>query len=61
MKSNAPFYKTGWMQDMNKSVEKRGTKGDCTGKNFGSKICPPGSKKYNLAITLRKIAKKNKK
>ena len=49
------------MQDMNKSIEKRGTKGDCTGKNFGSKICPPGSKKYNLAITLRKIAKKNKK
>lgn len=33
-------------------------KGDCSGKNFGSKKCPVGSRKYNLAKTLKKYAKK---
>ena len=33
----------------------------CTGKNFGSEKCPPGSKRYNLAKTFRKMAKDRKK
>ena len=40
------------------SIKRRGTKGVCTGKKFGSKSCPPGSKRYNLAKTFRKMAKK---
>ena len=28
----------------------------CTGKKFGSKSCPPGSKRYNLAKTFKKMA-----
>ena len=30
----------------------------CTGKKFGRKSCPPGSKRYNLAKTFKKMAKK---
>ena len=37
---------------------RRGTKGVCTGKKFGSKSCPPGSKRYNLAKTFKKMARK---
>ena len=29
----------------------------CTGDKFGSESCPPGSKRYNLAKTFRKMAK----
>ena len=47
-----------WIQKVNKSIKARGTKGVCTGKKFGSKSCPPGSKRYNLAKTFRKMAKK---
>ena len=50
-----------WIQDAEKDIERRGTEGVCTGKNFGSKKCPPGSKRYNLAKTFRKMAKKRKK
>ena len=31
----------------------------CTGKKFGSKTCPPGSKRYNLAKTFRKMNRKS--
>ena len=44
-----------------KKDEKRGTEGVCTGDKFGSDECPPGSKRYNLAKTFRKMAKKKKK
>ena len=47
-----------WIQEVNASIKRRGTKGVCTGKKFGSKSCPPGSKRYNLAKTFRKMAKK---
>ena len=33
----------------------------CTGKKFGSKTCPPGSKRYNLAKTFKKMGKERKK
>jgi hypothetical protein len=47
-----------WIQKVNRSIKRRGTKGVCTGKKFGSKSCPPGSKRYNLAKTFKKMAKK---
>ena len=50
-----------WIQDAEKDIERRGTEGVCTGDKFGSESCPPGSKRYNLAKTFRKMAKKRKK
>ena len=47
-----------WIQKATASIKRRGTKGVCTGKKFGSKSCPPGSKRYNLAKTFKKMAKK---
>lgn len=49
--------KKDWIQDVNKDIEKRGTKGVCTGSKFGSDSCPPGSKRYNLAKTFKKMNK----
>jgi len=54
---NQPFYKTGWIQDVTKSIKKRGTKGVCTGSRFGGPSCPPGSKRYNLEKTFKKRTK----
>ncbi len=50
-----------WIQSAEKDIERRGTEGVCTGDKFGSDSCPPGSKRYNLAKTFRKLAKKRKK
>ena len=44
-----------WIQKAVKGMRKDKP---CTGKKFGSKSCPPGSKRYNLAKTFRKMAKK---
>lgn len=30
----------------------------CTGSRYGSSSCPPGSKRFNLAKTFRKMNKK---
>ena len=49
-----------WIQDAEADIERRGTEGVCTGEKFGSESCPPGSKRYNLAKTFRKMAKKRK-
>ena len=46
-----------WIQKAVKGMRKDKP---CTGKKFGSKSCPPGSKRYNLAKTFRKMAKKRK-
>ena len=46
-----------WIQGVNKSIKARGTKGVCTGKKFGSASCKPGSKRYNLAKTFKKMAR----
>ena len=58
-------YKKGgngdWIQEVDASIKRRGTKGVCTGKKFGSKSCPPGSKRYNLAKTFKKMGKERKK
>ena len=50
-----------WIQDAEKDIEKRGTEGVCTGDKFGGPTCKPGTKRYNLAKTFRKMAKKRKK
>lgn len=47
-----------WMQKAAASIKKRGTKGVCTGSKFGGPTCKPGSKRYALAKTFRKISKK---
>ena len=46
-----------WIQSVTASIKKRGTKGVCTGKKFGGSTCPPGSKRYNLAKTFKKMAR----
>ncbi len=49
-----------WIQSATASIKKRGTKGVCTGAKFGGPTCKPGSKRYALAKTFKKIAKSNK-
>ena len=46
-----------WIQKATKGMVK--TK-PCTGKKFGSKSCPPGSKRYNLAKTFKKMGRERK-
>ena len=49
-----------WIQKVSRSIKKRRTKGVCTGKKFGGSTCPPGSKRYNLAKTFKKMARKRR-
>jgi len=49
-----------WIQKATADIKKRGTEGVCTGDKFGSESCPPGSKRYNLAKTFKKMAKNRK-
>ena len=44
-----------WFQKATKNMRKDKP---CTGKKFGSKTCPPGSKRYVLAKTFRSMNKK---
>ena len=44
----------GWIQDAVKGMRKDKP---CTGKKLGSKTCPEGSRRYNLAKTFKKMAK----
>jgi len=53
----SPYQKKNWIQDATASIKARGTEGVCTGDKFGSSSCPPGSKRYNLAKTFKKMAK----
>jgi hypothetical protein len=43
-----------WIQKATKGMRKDKP---CTGDKFGSASCPPGSKRYNLAKTFKKMAK----
>ena len=47
-----------WIQKAFKKVKAKGTEGVCTGDKFGGPSCRPGTKRYNMAKTLRKMAKK---
>lgn len=49
-----------WIQKATASIKKRGTEGVCSGKKFGGKSCPPGSKRYNLAKTFKKMGRKRR-
>ena len=53
--------KENWIQPLFESAKRRGTAGTCTGSKYGGPTCPPGSKRYTTATTLRKIAAKKKK
>jgi len=53
--------KSNWMQGAKASIKRRGTEGVCTGEKFGSSSCPAGSKRYALAKTFKKIARRRKK
>jgi len=50
-----------WIGKVTRSIKRRGTEGVCTGSKFGSSSCPPGSRRYNLAKTFKKMAKNRKK
>jgi hypothetical protein len=50
----------GWIQKATRSIKRRGTKGVCTGVKFGGPTCRPGTRRYNLAKTFKKMAKKRK-
>ena len=50
------YKKGGWIQDVNKSIKKRGTKGKCT--PITKKGCTGRAKA--LAMTFKKMAKKRK-
>ena len=47
-----------WIQKAVKGMRKDKP---CTGEKFGSASCPPGSKRYNLAKTFKKMASKRRK
>ena len=60
-RKNSPLNKDDkWIQKATESIKERGTEGVCTGDKFGGPTCPPGSKRYNLAKTFKKMAKKRK-
>ena len=48
-----------WIQKAFKKIEAKDTEGVCTGDKFGGPTCRPGTKRYNMAKTLRKMAKKS--
>ena len=48
-----------WIQKAFSKIKKKGTEGKCTGKKYGSKSCPPGSKAYNMAKNLRGMNRKS--
>jgi len=50
----------GWIQKATRSIKRRGTKGVCTGSKFGGPTCRPGTRRYNLAKTFKKMAKRKK-
>jgi len=44
-----------WIKNATKGMRKDKP---CTGAKLGSSSCPPGSKRYNLAKTFKKMANK---
>ena len=47
-----------WIQKAFTKIKAKGTEGKCTGKKYGSKSCPEGSKAYNMAKNLRGMNRK---
>ena len=48
-----------WIQKAFSKIKGTKREGKCTGKKYGSKSCPPGSKAYNMAKTLRSMNRKS--
>jgi len=48
-----------WIQKAFSKIEGTKREGKCTGKKYGSKSCPPGSKAYNMAKNLRSMNRKS--
>jgi len=49
--------KKNWIQTTTKTMVKSKP---CTGSKFGSETCPPGSKRYTLAQTFKKMGRTRK-
>ncbi len=49
-----------WIAGAEADIKARGTEGVCTGDKFGGPDCPPGSRRYALAQTFHKMARKRK-
>ena len=50
-----------WIQKAFNKIKAKGTEGVCTGDKFGGATCRPGTQRYNMAKTLRKLNKKKEK
>jgi hypothetical protein len=53
--------KKNWIGKVSRSIKRRGTKGVCTGKKFGGPSCRPGTRRYALAKTFKKMGRRRKK
>lgn len=51
------YKEGGWIQSATASIKRRGTKGVCTGSKFGGPSCRPGTRRYALAKTFKKMAR----
>ena len=49
---------TNWIKKVRQRIKRRGTEGVCACEKMGGPTCLPGTKRYNLAKTLKKMAKK---
>lgn len=49
---------TNWIKSVRASIKRRGTEGVCTCEKMGGPTCRKGTRRYNLAKTFRKMAKK---
>jgi len=58
---NRQLAKGGWISGVQKSIKRRGTEGVCTGSKFGGPTCRPGTRRYALAQTFKKMARNRKK
>jgi len=54
----SPKKKNNWIQAAFKSIKSRGTEGVCSGSKFGGPSCPSGTRRYNMAKTMRALNKK---
>ncbi len=50
-----------WIADAAADIKRRGTEGICSGEKFGGPDCPPGSRRYALAVTFHKLGKRHHK
>lgn len=49
-----------WIAGATADIKRRGTEGVCTGAKFGGPTCRPGTRRYALAKTFKKIGRHRK-